>query len=147
VSADTYGPADAARLLGVSARRVRQLVDAGQLQAVGRDPLRIDARSLLQLRDERRSGTTVPTPAAETGQAEQVATILAAALQTVEAAAERVESVYRERLAIADRTEQALRDELAAERAKATQLQLQLEQLAAEQDGRKRKRRKRRKDR
>ncbi len=53
---ETYGAAEAARVLGVSERRVRQLVDAGRLTPVGPEdgPLRIAQSEVIDLRAERR---------------------------------------------------------------------------------------------
>lgn len=147
MSADSYGTAEAGRLLGLSPRRVRQLVADGRLVAVSSDPLRVDAKSLLELRDERRSEPATTSPA--TGQGEQIAAVLDRALQAVQTAAERAESAYRERLAISDRTEQQLRDELFQERARALaaeQRVAELERIVAESEtGGKRRKRKRRK--
>lgn len=52
---DTYGREQAARVLGVSARRVSQLAEGGRLEVVQEKPLRVSAQSVHDLREERRS--------------------------------------------------------------------------------------------
>ena len=52
---DTYGTNETARLLGVSPKRVRQMVAAGQLVAVSRDPYRFEQQTVHDLRDKRRT--------------------------------------------------------------------------------------------
>ena len=52
---DTYGREQAARLLGVSPRRVSQLADEGRFVIVQRKPLRLAAQSVHEMRDARRS--------------------------------------------------------------------------------------------
>ncbi len=51
---DTYGREHAAKLLGVSPRRISQLADEGRFVIVQRKPLRLDAASVHAMRDERR---------------------------------------------------------------------------------------------
>ncbi|NDD30965.1 MAG: DNA-binding protein [Proteobacteria bacterium] len=68
---DTYGTSDAARVLGVSPKRVRQMVAAGTLAAVEMNPLRIEQAAVHALRDKRRSDKRAkaappePPPAAD----------------------------------------------------------------------------------
>lgn len=52
---DTYGREQAARLLGVSPRRVSQLAADGRMEVVQAKPLRLSAESVHRLREERRS--------------------------------------------------------------------------------------------
>lgn len=51
---DTYGREQAARVLGVSPRRVSQLVESGRLVVAQEKPLRVTAESVNTLRAERR---------------------------------------------------------------------------------------------
>ncbi len=51
---DDYGREQAAQVLGVSPRRVSQLVADGRLQVVQEKPLRVSAQSVHELREERR---------------------------------------------------------------------------------------------
>jgi hypothetical protein len=72
-SVDTYSAAEAARVLGVSERRVRQLVGTGRLQATGPSdgPLRLDQEQVHRERQLRRQSarasvrTLPPDPPAE----------------------------------------------------------------------------------
>jgi excisionase family DNA binding protein len=59
MSQDTYTPTEASKLLGISTKRVRQLVDEGALEGVaGSKPLKIKAESVHNERDRR--GTKKP---------------------------------------------------------------------------------------
>lgn len=62
MSLDTYTATEASRLLGLSTRRVGQLVAQGALEGVpDSKPLKIRAQSVHDLRDERKkSGTSKP---------------------------------------------------------------------------------------
>jgi hypothetical protein len=53
-SGDSYSAAQAARVLAVSERRVRQLVTAGTLPALSLTPLRLPQQAVHQERDRRR---------------------------------------------------------------------------------------------
>lgn len=83
---ETYGREQAARVLGVSPRRVSQLAADGRLEVVQDRPLRLAAESVHSLRAERRGphadqrATTPPPDAADVAaQVERVAGLLAAA--------------------------------------------------------------------
>ncbi|MBM3689725.1 MAG: helix-turn-helix domain-containing protein [Actinobacteria bacterium] len=62
MAGDTYSAAEAARVLRVSERRVRQLVDDGHLQAVQESPLRISAQSVIEERKRREKKPTTTSP-------------------------------------------------------------------------------------
>ena len=51
---EAYTAAEAARVLGLSPKRVRQLAGEGRLDVVEAGPLRVSAVSVLRVRDERR---------------------------------------------------------------------------------------------
>jgi hypothetical protein len=53
-SPDSYTCTEAARLLGVSARRIRQLAEEGRLGIVQESPLRVSAGEVITLRDSRK---------------------------------------------------------------------------------------------
>jgi excisionase family DNA binding protein len=62
MSLDSYTPAQAAELLGLSVQRVRQLVASGKLKAVPKSsPLRIKAESVHKEREERGDKVTKST--------------------------------------------------------------------------------------
>lgn len=118
-----YDAREAARLLGVSPRRVRQLVREGVLVelpgkrddgAVLLDPEMVHRERSRRKESRKASEETSSTAASSTLNAEDLAQLVERAVSsTVEAL--RVERV--EMLAIRDRTEEALRTDLEAERA------------------------------
>jgi hypothetical protein len=59
---DSYSCTEAARLLGVSARRVRQLAEEGRLGIVQESPLRVSALEVITLRDNRKKEGIKPKP-------------------------------------------------------------------------------------
>lgn len=125
---DTYGTAQAGRLLGVSARRVSQLAHEGRLDIVQDKPLRLSAQSVHELRTER-SGrgadqrSNVPPPIAESV-ADQVARIV----EIVTTEQQRAIEVREHLLSEITTHRDELKAELLAERAKVEQLQEQLSQ-------------------
>lgn len=73
---DALGPAAAAKVLGVSPRRIRALVAAGRLIAVSETPLKVSRASLEVLAAERDAqGITPASTEAATITAEQLAAI------------------------------------------------------------------------
>ena len=117
---DTYSAAEAATLLSVSERRVRQLAAAGVLDVATSKPLRVTALSVLAERDRRgsqprRRPETPPVNASI--DPDQLRELVRAIVADVIPLA----------LEGRDRAEQILRDELAAARAEAEQLRQQLQ--------------------
>lgn len=125
---DSYSVAEASRLLGVSEKRVRQLVAGSRLVPVeGSSPLRIEAKSVLQERERRKESPprTGPAPGGSTVNADEVfrmASEIASSVarESVRLALESAEPVRKEAEAIRDRTEEALRLALAEAEARAT---------------------------
>jgi len=122
-TSDGYTAQEAARLLGVSPRRVRQLLDAGTLSAAAGDrpegaPVILDRESVHRERESRRAsrkGAGKPEDPTSGGLSTGDLMDLFERMQD-----RTLETLRRERaevLAIRDRTEQDLRDALAAERA------------------------------
>lgn len=122
---ETYGREQAARVLGVSARRVSQLTADGRLTVVQAKPLRLSAESVHDLRAERR-GTgrdvraTVP-PVDSTGMvAEQIERVVSLVITEHRKAIEAGESLLAEVSASRDEARaevERLRVELAEQRA------------------------------
>jgi hypothetical protein len=113
MSQDSYTPAQTAQLLGLSVKRVRQLVASGKLKAVPKSsPLLIKAESVHQereLRGEKVSRTATPQKAFELTSLVEVLELIEAARQAgrsegIEIAQRQIESVEASR----ERTEQAL---------------------------------------
>lgn len=115
MSADTYGTAEAARLLGVSERRVRQMAAAGDLPSTRDESgrVRLPQAAVQAARRDRKAtgGTPTGSPSRkDAGTAEVVR-------QTVEALLPVLQAEQQARLALVERTEQTLRDDLNRERA------------------------------
>lgn len=62
LAVDTYGTNEAARVLGVSPKRVRQLVAQGTLSALQTNPLRLSQQAVHDLRDLRRKDSRAKSP-------------------------------------------------------------------------------------
>ena len=124
---DTYSAAAAARILGLSERRVRQLCADEVLTVTSGKPLRIEQESVHQLRKQRQQAA----PAADSpglltmDQVVELASKLAAEMQ--QKALESAERYAQQQQEAHDRIQQALADELAASRAEAAQLRAQLD--------------------
>ena len=113
MSQDSYTPDQAAQLLGIGVKRVRQLVASGKLKAVPKsDPLRIKAESVhkeRELRGEKVTRSTSPQKAFELTSIIELMELIEAARQAgkaegIEIAQRQIESVEASRM----RTEQAL---------------------------------------
>lgn len=133
---DTYSAGEAARLLGISERRARQLAAAGHLTIEQAKPLRITARSVIEERKrrERKPKAETSGPAAlEPAQLREIVSAIVGDLLPLALEGQR-------------RVEDSLREELAAARAEAQQLQAQLdaERAAADTGGKKSKGKKKR---
>ena len=124
---DSYSAAQAARLLGVSERRIRQLAAAGTLSALEGAPLRFDAEVIHSARSKRKQPAARPAPAAAALPVDIVAMAEALADRLMTRALEAQENQQRAAEAVRDRVEQALRDELAATRAELAALRLAAE--------------------
>jgi excisionase family DNA binding protein len=113
MSQDSYTPAQAAELLGLSVKRVRQLVASGKLKAVPRSsPLKIKAESVHKEREDRGdkvTKSTTPQKAFELASLVEVLELIEAArlsgrAEGIDIAQRQIESAETSR----QRTEQAL---------------------------------------
>jgi excisionase family DNA binding protein len=113
MSQDSYTPAQAAQLLGLSVKRVRQLVASGKLKAVPKSsPLLIKAESVhkeRELRGDKVTRSATPQKAFELASLMEVIELIEAARlagrsEGIEIAQRQIESVEASR----ERTEQAL---------------------------------------
>lgn len=113
MSQDYYTPAQAAQLLGIGVKRVRQLVAAGTLKAVPKSsPLKIKVDSVhkeRELRGDKVNKSTTPQKAFELTSILELMELIEAARQAgrsegIEIAQRQIESVEASR----ERTEQAL---------------------------------------
>ncbi|GAC1595035.1 MAG: hypothetical protein NVS3B21_17740 [Acidimicrobiales bacterium] len=128
-TADTYTAAQAAQLLGVSERRVRQLVNEGKLVGERGDDgaVRVPQQSVNEERKRRRAKPTAAAPVRE-GRVRRGAV---AAEVDMEQFADRVANAVGQRLQgqleITRQAESLVRDELDAERARRTEAELRLQ--------------------
>ena len=109
---DTYSAGEAARLLGISERRARQLAAAGHLTVEQAKPLRISARSVIEERKrrERKPKAESSGPAGlEPAQLREIVSAIVGDLLPLALEGQR-------------RIEDGLREELAAARAEVAQL-------------------------
>lgn len=120
-SSDTFTAGQAAALLGVSERRVRQLAASGVLAVVSEHPLRLSQVSVVDERKRRRAAPAPATPA--TGQsldADQIRELIHAIVSDILPLAlegrDRVENMLRDDLAALRVENMQLRQELAAGR-------------------------------
>ena len=125
---DTYTAAAAARVLGISERRVRQLAAAGALEVVSERPLKIGMQSIHDERDKRRTAP-VEAPEASAGflSIEQVVELAERLSVTFsQRALEAAESALQQQQRQAQQVEDALKHELAQARAEVAELKAQL---------------------
>lgn len=126
MSAESYTVAEAAKVLGRSTKRVRQMLTEGKLEALpDTQPVRLAAQQVNDLRAELRTQGARPGPAPQqTGLTFAQVKELVESLTTkaLEAGASERAAAERAR----DATEEALRNELAEARARAQQLEAQL---------------------
>lgn len=129
---NTYTAAEAAKVLGRSIKRVRQMIQEDKLEAVpDSDPIRVTAQSVHELRDTLRTQGTKPgrAPAAN-GLTFQQVMELVETLTTKALEASQTERAALE--AMRDKTENALRAELDQTRAELMQTQAQAAELQQE---------------
>ena len=132
-TADSYTAAQAAQVLGISERRVRQLVSQGKLAGARTTDgaIRIPQRAVNEERkrrrrsDDGRAAQGVPTRARK--QASEPVDVDSLAEAVASAVGQRIEG----QLEITRRAESLVRQELDEERARRMQLERQLEQAQA----------------
>lgn len=143
---EAYTAAEAARVLGLSPKRVRQLAEEGRLDVVEAGPLRVSAVSVLRVRDERSAAAAEALQSVGGGQGAQggkpgsppppspstdLVPILVAMQDRAEAAAQRekAEAVAR---GVAEAQARHLEDELHRVRAEAQGEREELQRARAE---------------
>jgi len=123
MSLDTYTPTESAKLLGVSTKRVRQLVEEGTLEGVPRSkPLKIKAESVHTERERR----SITKPAYDFGliPISEVAVLIEQARQAAERGAGLAITAREE-------SEKYLREALAQEQAERKQAEAELSLMTA----------------
>lgn len=122
VSADTYTVAEAATLLGVTPKRVRQMIAEGKLSPVkGSNPTRLPARAVIAARDTRKRKPATAAPAGLIPLADVAALI--------DQAREAAERSARLQLEAREAVEATLREALAEAQARAWETQARLEAM------------------
>lgn len=117
---DLYSVAESARVLGLSPKRVRQLIDEGRLQKRADNPVRVAQSEVIALRKEREVSGATPRPVSASAPVsdigEQLARILAdinennrRAITALEHASEIKETAYLEQIAYLKSEVEALR--------------------------------------
>lgn len=133
---EVYGAAEAGRVLGVSEKRVRQLADAGRLEVVSRNPLRVSQTSVVAARKARRT-TSAPGSSTSTRRSPAGVDVEAVVTRTVEQLVPRMLETAE---AAAKRNEAVLLEQLVSERARAEAAEAELRELRATLAGRGRRR-------
>ena len=137
MSADSYTVTEAAKVLGRSTKRVRQMLAEGKLVALpDTQPVRLAAEQVNSLRNALRTQgpRTGPTPQPTGLTFEQVQALVdTLTTKALEAAASDRAAADRTR----DAAEEALRNELAEARARALTLEAQMQAMQEAQNSRK----------
>ena len=123
---DSYGTAQAGRLLGVSARRVSQLAHDGRLEIIQPKPLRLSAQSVHELRTERSGRGADQRANVPPALAESVADQVARIVEILTTEQQKAIEVREHLLSEVTNHRDELKVELQAERVKVEQLQEQL---------------------
>jgi excisionase family DNA binding protein len=117
MTADGYTVAEAGRLLGVSPKRVRQLIADGRLPTVATDgPMRVDAQAVIAertRRTDRPASTPGPPPSASPALSVTVETLLELVERVQRPAIEAAEHERAKRDATRDQIEAELKAEIA----------------------------------
>jgi len=123
MSLDTYTPTESGKLLGISPKRVRQLVQEGTLEGVPNSkPLKIKAESVHNERERR--GTTKPAQGLGLIPISEVAVLIEQARQAAERGAQLAITAREE-------SEKYLREALAKEQAERKQAEAELSLMTA----------------
>jgi hypothetical protein len=122
---DSYTATEAARILGVSARRIRQLAQEKRLKITQKKPLRVAAVDVVAMKKKRESEGVFPV-------AQKQATESALLRQSLDTLSNAVELMQRQITAgeeASRRNEDTLREQLALERASRERLEKELSEL------------------
>jgi hypothetical protein len=122
---DSYTATEAARILGVSARRIRQLAQEKRLKITQKKPLRVSAVDVIDMKKKRESEGVFPI-------AQKQATESALLRQSLDTLSNAVELMQRQITAgeeASRRNEDTLREQLAIERASRERLEKELSEL------------------
>lgn len=127
---DSYTATEAARILGVSARRIRQLTQDKRLKVIQKKPLRVSAVEVIKLKEKREVEGVFPRPKSS-GDSE----LLKQSLETLSSAVELMQRQITTGEESARRNEDNLREALADQRQRADKLEQELTELRNKRRG------------
>lgn len=122
---DTYTATEAGRILGISARRVRQLADDKRLKIVKENPLKVSAVDVLKMKKEREAKGVKTTTLKSSLDSE----LLRQSLETLSQAVELMQKQLTSGEEAFKRNEENLRAQLVEERITRERLEKELSDL------------------
>lgn len=127
---DSYSATQASKILGVSPRRIRQLVEDKRLKVTQKKPLRVSAVGVLAMRDKRKAeGVSVRPKSSSDSE------LLKQSLETLSSAVELMQRQITTGEDIARRNEDNLREALAEQKQRADKLEQELTELRNKKRG------------
>jgi NADH dehydrogenase/NADH:ubiquinone oxidoreductase subunit G len=125
LSMDSYTATEAGRILGISARRIRQLADAKSLKIVKENPLRVSAVDVLDMKKKREAKGLKATTLKSSLESE----LLRQSLETLTQAVELMQKQLTSGEEAFKRNEDNLRAQLMEEKATRERLERELTEL------------------
>lgn len=122
---DSYTATEAGRILGISARRIRQLADAKSLKIVKKTPLRVSAVDVLDMKKKREAKGLKATTLKSSLESE----LLRQSLETLTQAVELMQKQLTSGEEAFKRNEDNLRAQLMEEKASRERLEKELSEL------------------
>ena len=122
---DSYTATEAARILGVSARRIRQLAQEKRLKITQKKPLRVSAVDVVAMKKKRESEGVFPVAQRQASES----ALLRQSLDTLSNAVELMQRQITAGEEASRRNEDTLREQLALERASRERLEKELSEL------------------
>jgi hypothetical protein len=127
---DSYSASQAAKVLGVSPRRIRQLVEDKRLKVTQKKPLRVSAVGVLAMRDKRKAeGVSVRPKSSNESE------LLAQAIKVLEETNLNYRKMITAGEESARRNEDTLREALADQKQRADKLEQELTELKNKKRG------------
>jgi hypothetical protein len=127
---DSYTATEASRILGVSARRIRQLAEDKRLKVTQKKPLRVSAVDVIAMKEKRESEGVNPRPHKDTE-----SDLLKQSLETLSSAVELMQRQITAGEEASRRNEETLREQLAIERVTRERLEKELSELRNKKRG------------
>lgn len=127
---DSYSASQASKVLGVSPRRIRQLVEDKRLKVTQKKPLRVSAVEVLAMRDKRKAEGVTPRPKTSSD-----SELLKQFLELFEKLDAKYSKMITAGEESARRNEENLREALAEQRQRADNLEQELKELRGKKRG------------